>query len=59
MLVLQRGGCARTPPPRWRQLLPLDAFTPKPHLYSGYDSWCRPCRNAYLREWRAQRKAAG
>ncbi len=43
---------------RCRQMLPLEKFTPKPHLSSGYDSWCRPCRNENLRAWRAKRRAA-
>lgn len=40
---------------RCRQMLPLKSFAPKPKLSSGRDSWCRPCRRAYLRAWRAER----
>jgi hypothetical protein len=54
---LHPGGIKRCV--RCQQLLPLENFTPKAHLGSGHDSWCGSCRNAYLRERRAQRKAAG
>jgi hypothetical protein len=38
--------------------LPVEQFTPKPRLSSGYDSWCRACRNENLRAWRAKRRRA-
>jgi hypothetical protein len=34
---------------RCREMLPLDAFAPKPSLSSGRDSWCRACRAGNLR----------
>jgi hypothetical protein len=29
-------------------------FASKPYLSSGLDSWCRGCRRAATREWRAK-----
>jgi hypothetical protein len=43
---------------RCRHMLPLGAFALKPKLYSGRDSWCRPCRAESVRAWRAKRRAA-
>jgi hypothetical protein len=37
---------------RCRQWHPFDAFAPKPHLRSGFDSWCRDCKRAANRAWR-------
>jgi len=52
-VIRGQKGCTKC-----RRMLPLEQFAPKPRPSSGHDSWCRSCRNAYLREWRAQRKAA-
>jgi ribosomal protein L40E len=43
---------------RCNRRLPVEQFTPKPQLSSGYDSWCRPCRAENLRQWRAKRRTA-
>jgi hypothetical protein len=41
---------------RCQQMLPVESFTPKPHLSSGHDSWCRLCRNENLRDLEASLK---
>ena len=40
--------------PRCSATKPLSAFRRKPSRPSGVEDYCRPCSNAYQKEWRAK-----
>jgi hypothetical protein len=41
---------------RCREFKPPEAFSKHSSNGDGLDSWCKNCRNAYMREWRAQHR---
>jgi hypothetical protein len=49
--VMRVKRCARC-----REVLPAEAFTPKPQAQTGLSSWCRPCVAARNQQWRAENR---
>lgn len=39
----------------WAQK-PVSDFNKSVHTKSGYESWCRECKNEYQREWQRRRR---